>query len=154
MMRSHVTVGPSQGYGYGLSVLPDYRGGPLIEHSGGRRSISAHVAFVPSRGLAVAVLANLADAPVRAIAHGLLNTLDGVAPEVPPIVYPDYACPPERLAAYAALLAIPTMIAGIYGMNFEHMPELKWRYGYELSLFVMGAIDVLLYFLFKRNKWL
>jgi magnesium transporter len=60
----------------------------------------------------------------------------------------------KRLAAYAALLAIPTMIAGIYGMNFEHMPELKWRYGYEISLLVMGGIDVLLYFLFKRNKWL
>lgn len=60
----------------------------------------------------------------------------------------------KRLAAYAALLAIPTMIAGIYGMNFEHMPELKWRYGYALSLFVMGAIDVLLYFRFKRTKWL
>jgi magnesium transporter len=60
----------------------------------------------------------------------------------------------KRLAAYAALLAIPTMIAGIYGMNFEHMPELKWRYGYPISLLVMGAIDVLLYFLFKRAKWL
>jgi magnesium transporter len=60
----------------------------------------------------------------------------------------------KRLAAYAALLAIPTMIAGIYGMNFEHMPELKWRYGYALSLFVMGAIDVLLYIRFKRTKWL
>ncbi len=45
----------------------------------------------------------------------------------------------KRLAAYAALLAIPTMIAGIYGMNFEHMPELKWRYGYAVSLLVMGA---------------
>ena len=60
----------------------------------------------------------------------------------------------KRLAAYAALLAIPTMIAGIYGMNFEHMPELKWRYGYEISLLVMGGIDVLLYFQFKRIKWL
>jgi magnesium transporter len=60
----------------------------------------------------------------------------------------------KRLAAYAALLAIPTMIAGIYGMNFEHMPELKWRYGYAISLLVMGGIDVLLYFRFKRAKWL
>jgi magnesium transporter len=60
----------------------------------------------------------------------------------------------KRLAAYAALLAIPTMIAGIYGMNFEHMPELKWRYGYAISLLVMGAIDLLLYFRFKRAKWL
>jgi magnesium transporter len=60
----------------------------------------------------------------------------------------------KRLAAYAALLAVPTMIAGIYGMNFEHMPELKWHYGYAISLLFMGAIDVLLYYRFKRTKWL
>ena len=60
----------------------------------------------------------------------------------------------KRLAAYAALLAVPTMIAGIYGMNFEHMPELKWRYGYLFSLLVMAGIDVYLYFRFKRARWL
>ncbi len=60
----------------------------------------------------------------------------------------------KRLAAYAALLAVPTMIAGIYGMNFEHMPELKWRYGYLLSLLVMAGIDVYLYFRFRRARWL
>ena len=60
----------------------------------------------------------------------------------------------KRLAAYAALLAVPTMIAGIYGMNFEHMPELKWHYGYPLSLLFMTAIDVLLYFKFKSARWL
>jgi len=60
----------------------------------------------------------------------------------------------KRLAAYAALLAVPTMIAGIYGMNFEHMPELKWRYGYAISLLFMAAIDVYLYFRFKKAKWL
>ena len=60
----------------------------------------------------------------------------------------------KRLAAYAALLAVPTMIAGIYGMNFEHMPELKWHYGYLISLLVMGGIDVYLYFRFKRARWL
>src|SRR6185312_4080226 len=60
----------------------------------------------------------------------------------------------KRLAAYAALLAVPTMIAGIYGMNFEHMPELKWRYGYVLSLAVMAAIDFYLFFRFKRSHWL
>jgi magnesium transporter len=60
----------------------------------------------------------------------------------------------KRLAAYAALLAVPTMIAGIYGMNFEHMPELKWRYGYVLSLLVMAGIDIYLYFRFKRTHWL
>jgi magnesium transporter len=60
----------------------------------------------------------------------------------------------KRLAAYAALLAVPTMIAGIYGMNFEHMPELKWHYGYALSLAVMAGIDILLFFRFKRARWL
>ena len=60
----------------------------------------------------------------------------------------------KRLAAYAALLAVPTMLAGIYGMNFEYMPELKWHYGYALSLLVMGGIDVYLYFRFKHVRWL
>jgi magnesium transporter len=60
----------------------------------------------------------------------------------------------KRLAAYAALVAVPTMIAGIYGMNFEHMPELKWTYGYPLSIAVMAAIDAYLYFRFKKAKWL
>ncbi len=60
----------------------------------------------------------------------------------------------KRLAAYAALLAVPTMIAGIYGMNFEHMPELKWRYGYALVMGVMAALDAYLYFLFKKARWL
>ena len=40
----------------------------------------------------------------------------------------------KRLAAYAALVAVPTMIAGIYGMNFEHMPELDWKFGYGATL--------------------
>jgi magnesium transporter len=60
----------------------------------------------------------------------------------------------KRLAAYAALLAVPTMIAGIYGMNFEHMPELKWRFGYLFSVLVMVAIDACLYLRFKKTKWL
>lgn len=60
----------------------------------------------------------------------------------------------KRLAAYAALLAVPTMIAGIYGMNFINMPELKWRFGYPLSLLVMFAIDTFLFFRFKKAKWL
>jgi magnesium transporter len=60
----------------------------------------------------------------------------------------------KRLAAYAALLAVPTMIAGIYGMNFEHMPELKWHYGYALVMGVMAALDGYLYILFKKARWL
>jgi magnesium transporter len=60
----------------------------------------------------------------------------------------------KQLAAYAALLAVPTMIAGIYGMNFEYMPELKWHYGYPASVLVMGLIDVYLYWRFKKAHWL
>ena len=60
----------------------------------------------------------------------------------------------KRLAAYAALLAVPTMIAGIYGMNFEHMPELKWRFGYAYSVLLMVGIDAYLFFRFKKAKWL
>jgi magnesium transporter len=60
----------------------------------------------------------------------------------------------KQLAAYAALLAVPTMIAGIYGMNFAYMPELKWHYGYPLSIVVMGLIDVWLYWRFKKANWL
>ena len=60
----------------------------------------------------------------------------------------------KRLAAYAALVAVPTMIAGVYGMNFEVMPELKWRYGYPFTIALMVAIDVYLFFRFRRAKWL
>ena len=60
----------------------------------------------------------------------------------------------KRLAACAALVAVPTLIAGIYGMNFEHIPELKWAYGYPLALAIMGAIDVYLFFRFRKSGWL
>jgi magnesium transporter len=60
----------------------------------------------------------------------------------------------KRLAAYAALVAVPTMIAGVYGMNFEHMPELKWIWGYPFALGLMGVIDVYLFFRFRKAKWL
>jgi magnesium transporter len=60
----------------------------------------------------------------------------------------------KQLAAYAALLAVPTMIAGVYGMNFAYMPELKWHYGYPVSIVVMGIIDLYLYWRFKKAHWL
>ena len=60
----------------------------------------------------------------------------------------------RRLAAWAAILAVPTAIAGIYGMNFEHMPELKWAYGYYVVLGGIAAICGYLYTRFKRNGWL
>lgn len=60
----------------------------------------------------------------------------------------------KRLAAYAALVAVPTMIAGIYGMNFDFMPELKWMWGYPVTIAVMVAIDIYLFFRFRKAGWL
>lgn len=60
----------------------------------------------------------------------------------------------RQLAAWAAILAVPTAIAGIYGMNFEHMPELSTRYGYFVVLGVISALCVALYIRFKRVGWL
>ncbi|MEQ6290205.1 magnesium/cobalt transporter CorA [Vogesella sp. GCM10023246] len=60
----------------------------------------------------------------------------------------------KQLAAWAALFAVPTMIAGIYGMNFDNMPELKSSDGYPLTLLVMAALDVVLWWRFKKSGWL
>jgi magnesium transporter len=60
----------------------------------------------------------------------------------------------RKISAWVAILAVPTMFAGIYGMNFEHMPELEWRYGYPAVLLVMVTVCVLLYRYFKRVGWL
>ncbi len=60
----------------------------------------------------------------------------------------------RKISAWAAMAAIPTMIAGIYGMNFEHMPELRWTGSYPALIAGMVALEVLLYRLFKRRGWL
>jgi len=60
----------------------------------------------------------------------------------------------KKLAAYAALVAVPTMIAGIYGMNFTHMPELHWAFGYPLAIGLMVAIDLMLWRRLRRIGWL
>jgi magnesium transporter len=60
----------------------------------------------------------------------------------------------RRLAAWAAILAVPTAIAGIYGMNFEHMPELKWVYGYPAVLAVTFSVCVFLFARFRKAGWL
>jgi magnesium transporter len=59
----------------------------------------------------------------------------------------------KRLGSFAALFAVPTMIAGIYGMNFQ-IPELHWRYGYPACLSVMLAVDIVLWWRFKKVGWL
>ena len=60
----------------------------------------------------------------------------------------------RQLAAWAAILAVPTAVAGIYGMNFEHMPELETRYGYFVVLAVIFVTCIWLYVRFKRARWL
>jgi magnesium transporter len=60
----------------------------------------------------------------------------------------------KRLAAYAALIAVPTLIVGLYGMNFDYMPELHWRYGYALVCGVMAAIDGYIFYRLRKAKWL
>ena len=60
----------------------------------------------------------------------------------------------KQLAAWAAIIAIPTLIAGVYGMNFKNMPELEWVWGYPASVLVMVVLDIGLYIKFKRIGWL
>ncbi|MGV7122780.1 magnesium and cobalt transport protein CorA [Sphingopyxis sp. 550A] len=60
----------------------------------------------------------------------------------------------RQLAAWAAILAVPTAIAGIYGMNFEHMPELGWTFGYPFAIALMASICGLLYWRFRTIRWL
>ena len=60
----------------------------------------------------------------------------------------------KQLAAYAALIAVPTLIAGVYGMNFDHMPEIKWLFGYPMALALMLGIDMYLFRRFRRAGWL
>jgi len=60
----------------------------------------------------------------------------------------------KQITAWAAIILIPTLIAGIYGMNFRHMPELDWRLGYPFSLGVMAVSGFVLYRVFKRRDWL
>jgi magnesium transporter len=60
----------------------------------------------------------------------------------------------RKLAAWAAILAVPTAVAGIYGMNFQNMPELQWKYGYYLVIGVIAALCSWLYFRFKHFGWL
>jgi magnesium transporter len=60
----------------------------------------------------------------------------------------------RKISAWVAIVAVPTMIAGIYGMNFDHMPELRWILGYPLALLAMALACAALYRAFKRNGWL
>ncbi|MCW3081207.1 magnesium/cobalt transporter CorA [Segetibacter sp.] len=60
----------------------------------------------------------------------------------------------KKFAGWAAIIGVPTMIAGVYGMNFETMPELHWRYAYPVVLVSTFLLCIILYFFFKRSGWL
>ena len=60
----------------------------------------------------------------------------------------------KRISSWAAILFAPTLIASIYGMNFEHMPELAWVLGYPFALALMVLLGIGLYVTFKRRGWL
>ena len=60
----------------------------------------------------------------------------------------------RKISAWVAIAAVPTLLAGIWGMNFEHMPELRWSFGYPLALAVIAGVMFTLYRLFKRAGWL
>jgi magnesium transporter len=60
----------------------------------------------------------------------------------------------KKMTSWGAILIVATLIAGIYGMNFRHMPELRWQYGYALALGLMGVSTFVLYRMFKRRDWL
>ncbi|MEU1461480.1 magnesium/cobalt transporter CorA [Streptomyces sp. NPDC005727] len=60
----------------------------------------------------------------------------------------------RKITAWAAVVAVPTMVCGVYGMNFDHMPELHWRFGYPLVMGVMAMACLALYRGFRRNGWL
>jgi magnesium transporter len=60
----------------------------------------------------------------------------------------------RKISAWVAIAAVGTMVAGVYGMNFQHIPELGWRYGYAYALGLMAVASLLLYRLFKKSGWL
>ena len=60
----------------------------------------------------------------------------------------------KKITSWGAILVVATLIAGIYGMNFRHMPELSWQYGYALASGLMALSTLVLYRMFKRKDWL
>jgi magnesium transporter len=86
--------------------------------------------------------------------EGLRDTLTGVIETSGLLEQQRQGAITRQLAAWAAILAVPTAIAGVYGMNFKFMPELTWRYGYFVVVGVMAMICVGLFIRFKRAGWL
>jgi len=60
----------------------------------------------------------------------------------------------RKITAYVALASVPTMVAGLYGMNFDVMPELRWKFGYPMVMTGLLLVTGFLYWKFKKAKWL
>ena len=60
----------------------------------------------------------------------------------------------RKITAWAAIIAVPTALAGVYGMNFDYTPELHWKFGYPLVVAIILAVWLLLYRIFRKNQWL
>ena len=60
----------------------------------------------------------------------------------------------RKITAWAAIIAVPTALAGVYGMNFDYMPGLHWKSGYPLVVAIILAVWLLLYRIFRKNQWL
>jgi|GWRWMinimDraft_5_1066013.scaffolds.fasta_scaffold03816_2 magnesium transporter len=87
-------------------------------------------------------------------AEGLRDTLTSVIETSSLLEQQRQGATTRQLAAWAAILAVPTAIAGIYGMNFDIMPELRWKYGYFVVVGAMVTVCLSLYIRFKRAGWL
>lgn len=99
---------------------------------------------------------DIADHVRRAVARarGLADTLANIVETASLLEQHRQGAMTRQLAAWAAILAVPTAVAGIYGMNFEYMPELAWRYGYYGVLGAIGAVCGGLWLRFKQIDWL
>jgi magnesium transporter len=99
---------------------------------------------------------DVADHLARVVDHleALDSLLDGVLDANIAQVSVRMNADQRKISAWAAIGLVPTAIAGVYGMNFEHMPELTWRLGYPMALLLMVTVCSLLYRGFRRNGWL
>ena len=100
MTAPHARFGLPLAYGYALSVDSNYHGVSVVGHSGGIKGVSAHILWVPEKGITGAALANLSGVPSGQILLGAVNLLLGLPVDTRQVTFSDYACPPGRLGRY------------------------------------------------------
>ncbi len=140
-------------YGFKRQLLAFRRGiAPLVEPMG--RLANTAVPYVPEHTRPY--LRDVADHLVRA--NEQVDALDRLLSDILSANLAQVSVQQNndmrKISAWAALAAVPTMIAGVYGMNFEHMPELSTAYGYPVALSGMALVCVVLHRVFKRSGWL